>query len=477
MKTKLLTTLAMIGTTAVFAQQSVPNGSFETWNSTSILYPKNYPATSNTERWGGGIPENTQRSTDAFHGNYAIELTTIDFFGDTAFGYFVNAQPDGDPNQWHGGLPISETPTGIRGHYKSDIQVGDSAFMLAVFSKNGVNIGSYFFYIKGTQSTYAPFNFTFNPPLSQTPDSMIFGAVSSDAFNEFGLVGSMLLLDSISLTGVTTQPAWFNGDFENWDSIALESPVSWYQDLDRTTYTSKTTTAHKGMYAVMLETKLDEKENGDLQAESEEVGTGYYPDNCWGCDELGGYPFTNQVDTLVFWYKYVSNGGAQAVVRTKIRKDGMTVGGTQLLLSASASYQKIEIPLEAGMTPDTLQLFFESSRWEDSLVTNVGSTLYLDEIQLKSAPLNTGIKTSWFSNKIKFYPNPATDMVNVLLPGITAQDNATIRLINVLGQTELEEQLTPNNNTILINQLPKGIYFYKIELNGTDIKAGRLIKE
>jgi|694.fasta_scaffold35133_5 hypothetical protein len=477
MKTKLLTTLAMIGTTAVFAQQSIPNGSFETWNSTSILYPKNYPATSNTERWGADIPENTQRSTDAFHGNYAIELTTINFFGDTAFGYFVNAQPDGDPNQWHGGLPISETPTGIRGHYKSDIEVGDSAFMLAVFSKNGANIGSYFFYIKGTQSTYAPFNFTFNPPLSQTPDSMIFGAVSSDAFNEFGLVGSMLLLDSISLTGITTQPAWFNGDFENWDSIALESPVSWYQELDRTTYTSKTTTSHKGMYAVKLETKLDEKENGDLQAESEQIGTGYYQDNCWSCDELGGYPYTNQVDTLVFWYKYVSNGDAQATVRTKIRKDGMTVGGSELFLLASASYQKIEIALEAGLAPDTLQLFFQSSRWEDSLLTNVGSTLFIDEIQLKSAPLNTGIKTSWFSNKIKFYPNPATDMVYINIPGKTTQDYATIKLVNILGQVVFEQKLSGNDNAITIANLHEGVYFYTIELNGTAAKSGRLIKE
>ncbi len=477
MKSKLLLTLGLLGSTTIFAQTSIPNGSFENWESKIITFPKNYAVTSNTEKRSKYIPQNCERTSDAFHGNSAIKLTTIEFEGEINLGYFVNFAPDKDPNTWHGGQPITETPKGVKGYYKSDVKIGDSAFILATFSKNGINIGSYFYFIVGQKNSYTSFNFTFNPPLTQTPDSMIFGAVSSNAINETGLEGSMLILDSVSIVGVNTQPSWLNGDFENWDSLNFQSPISWYQDIDRLTISTKTTSAYKGSAAVKLESKINEKDNGNSKTERESIGTAYYPDSCWGCHAIGGYPFTNQFDTLIFWYKYLPQGGAKAEFRFDIKKNGMFVGGNQLFLEASSTYKKIEIPMLSDNTPDTLQIFIQSSRWEDSLLTNAGSILYIDEIQLKSAPLKTGIKTNWFNNEVKCYPNPANDIFNIVIPTIKSQDNVIIRLVNILGQIELKQKINSNNSTIMIEHLRQGIYYYKIEINGMIAKSGQLMKQ
>src|SRR5437588_6154590 len=51
---------------------------------------------------------------------------------------------------------------------------------------------------------------------------------SSDFKDNIYKVGSMLLIDSVSFTGVSSQPVNFNGDFENWTSQTLIKATNWY---------------------------------------------------------------------------------------------------------------------------------------------------------------------------------------------------------------------------------------------------------
>ncbi len=54
------------------------------------------------------------------------------------------------------------------------------------------------------------------------------------------------------------------------------------------------------------------------------ASTGHYPENCSGdCQQLGGYPFTNQADTLVLNYKYApANPSGMAWINMNLKKDG-----------------------------------------------------------------------------------------------------------------------------------------------------------
>jgi hypothetical protein len=285
----------------------------------------------------------------------------------------------------------------------------------------------------------------------------------------------MLLLDSISLTGVTTQPSWFNGDFEVWDSIIFESPKFWYNNNSsrREIQTIKTTDAHKGSYAVKLTTRLDEKNNGRLEADPEGLNTAYYQENCFSCNAIGGYPFNKTNDTIVIWYKYTSNGNAQAEFRYTLMKMGNIIGGNQMLLGAAATYQKIEVPINSMQAPDTLQLFFQSSQWQDSLVSQVGSTLIIDEVQLKSEQLNTALNKDLNNDLFRVFPNPASD--KLYIKQNHQIQSGTFQLYDIYGKLTLQTSINYQFESMNISQLPEGIYFYMIESNANESTTGKII--
>jgi hypothetical protein len=77
MKKQLLSILGAFATSFAMAQ-SIPNGGFEHWTTTSCQNPQ-YFNSSNLQNHGGGGglgPVNVKQTTDAFHGNFAVKMTT-----------------------------------------------------------------------------------------------------------------------------------------------------------------------------------------------------------------------------------------------------------------------------------------------------------------------------------------------------------------------------------------------------------------
>jgi len=168
MKKQLLTLIAFITTGLAFGQ-AVNNGGFENWDLTTYdalqYYNNSNFNNSNTQ------PLNSVKTTDAFHGSFAVQLTTIALGAQTAFGFVANGNPG--PNG-SGGTPYSQRPTGIRLYYKSTIVGTDSAIVIAQFRKAGSTIGLYLFKIGATKSSYTLFASPFAPALPMAPDTVIF---------------------------------------------------------------------------------------------------------------------------------------------------------------------------------------------------------------------------------------------------------------------------------------------------------------
>src|SRR5438876_454152 len=97
-KITLLFTIALMLNFAVKPQNSIPNGSFENWNSSTYENPQHY-FSSNAEAYSKIAAFNCVKTTDAQHGSYAVRITTEAAGGDTASGYFINADPNNNfPN-------------------------------------------------------------------------------------------------------------------------------------------------------------------------------------------------------------------------------------------------------------------------------------------------------------------------------------------------------------------------------------------
>ena len=471
-KNLLLLTLAFIAITA-FGQNSIPNGNFETWNSVSYDYPQNYPYTSNHDvlyRYKTTLPFNIVNTTDSHLGNSAIKLSTVSGGTDRAIGYFINANPNsGDPSTWSGGMPYNQVPTGIMGFYKYNVASADSALIFVVFSKAGHNIGTYVSTIGGQYTGYVPFNITFKPALTQTPDSVIFAAASSNMMlNENGVAGSVLILDDVSFTGVATQPTMLNGGFESWQTETQTTPAVWIMqnNYDQRGNENRTTDAAKGQFAIELKTYLGEN-NGRPAARGEQASTGYYPKNCNGnCTQLGGHRFTNKKDTLTFWYKYAPSSNVKAEVYMNFKKNGTSFKWEGKELSAALDYQYIEIPFDLYQSPDTVIVNIQSLRWQDTLISALGSVLIIDELHFKSQPIfYTELPKLAPENNLTIFPNPSSGKFRI-------RNNAEINEVvvyNQIGKQVFSRKTTGNEilNEIDLTMLKKGVYFIEISDSGS----------
>lgn len=455
---------------SAFAQGSIPNPGFEQWDSTAYDVPQYYQQTSNpntVSKCKG--PFNCVKVSDAYHGNAAIKLTTVGDGQDACFGYFVNGTPDGPPtNNWPGGTPYGQQPTGIRGYYKCDVAPGDTARILVYFKKSGVAIGAYVFPIYGKQTTYTLFNFAFTTPLALVPDSLIFAATSSDFTSNTAVNGSMLQLDSLSFVGAS-QPLEFNGDFELWQSVSTISPAGWLLHTnDQGAGVSRTTDAHSGKYALELKT-FTENENSGPRARSGAVSTG----DCAGngmCVWVGGYPFANQKDTLSFYYKYAPNGtGGKAHVDVLFKKNGVQFNGFGQDLDATSNYTYVQVPFNLIQTPDTVILEIKSNRWEDSLATFDGSDLKIDDLSFKSSTLSVPVIAG--GKSISVFPNPSSTGT-FYINGINS--SCQIQVVNLLGEVvAIQVSRTNSSATIQFPDGSSGVYILNLYSN-TETRVQRI---
>ncbi len=80
----------------------------------------------------------------------------------------------------------------------------------------------------------------------------------------------------------------------------------------------------------------------------------------------------------------------------------------------------------------------------------------------------------YFKNKIKLYPNPTQNNLNIELPKNIDVTIKTIKIANSLGQLVSEQNIT--NTTIDVSQLQTGMYFITLETNYGNWN-GKFVKE
>ncbi len=361
-----------------FFGQSIPNGGFESWQVNTYENPQNYQ-TSNFENKNSGtvVAPNALKTTDAYHGSFALKLTTTASPSSTlaTFAYFANGNPGGSNPQ--GGTPYTQKPTGLRFHYKSNVIGTDTIIFLCIFKKLSVNIATYFYKFPTTHTSYTLFNPTFSPALSAFPDSVIIACASSNAFLNGGYnVGNSMQIDSLAFTGVSFQPVNLNGDFEQWTTLSNYKLNGWNAGN-----AVQTNDFYTGSYALELQTNPPSFGNSQPQVGMAITGTPTMSNT------IGGYPYSGTTDTLFLHYKYFPADPADSArVSVLFKKNFAPLPGMQILLPQAFSYTLKKIPINNAVAPDTMILFLESSKWP---VQNsyIGADFKIDNMYLKSQML------------------------------------------------------------------------------------------
>ena len=79
--------------------------------------------------------------------------------------------------------------------------------------------------------------------------------------------------------------------------------------------------------------------------------------------------------------------------------------------------------------PDTVIVMFQSNRWQDSLLTSIGSDLKVDDVHFRSQ-LTLATQKLEGNDEWSLVPNPATSELRITNEGLKIDG---VKIYNVLG--------------------------------------------
>jgi hypothetical protein len=228
----------------------------------------------------------------------------------------------------------------------------------------------------------------------------------------------------------------------------------------------KLTDSYRGQYAIKLTTAPSS--GGPSSANPASVCNGRYTNN-----GTVGRPFTNTVDTLMGYYKYATSFSDSAAISVSLKKNGAFVGGAFMLLSAKSTYTQFKLPFQTTTTPDTIIIELMSSK-HPTTTLSIGSELTLDEVQLASAPLNTGLNTLLMDDhRLTIYPNPASNAFTI--ENLTS--SADVYVYNLQGK-EILHLLVKDGKGIDCSSLNAGLYYCVVkDTESNKVFSSKFIKE
>lgn len=190
-------------------------------------------------------------------------------------------------------------------------------------------------------------------------------------------------------------------------------------------------------------------------------------------------PFNTNITGLISpsgdndYYKFViTTGGTATVTLTTLPGDyDLTVvnsAGTQLAISQ-----------KGGTTSETITRTYTAGTYYARVYgyngANSATSCYTLKVQLGTASVFGDGNEITSNTLLKVYPNPASDVLNISVPGLTT-NQATVRVVDMKGTVMMEERITRNLQQLNISKLPKGVYMLKLN-NGENTTASKFIKE
>lgn len=416
------------------AAQSLPNGGFENWNNASWMDPMYYNSSNDQDIPKGGAANVTQVAgvASTFTVQYGVQATTISNVvdGDEG-GYFINADVNGNGGPT-GGIQTGWTskPTGIRFYYQYTPVSNDTAAVIVFFKYEGAIEDTFLITLPTAASSYTLHSYYKNiSNMAFVPDTVIFGALSSIKIlqNNGGgnslPVGSTLTIDSVTFTGVSSQPAELNGDFQQWVTNSELIPVGWYTNPNVT----QSTDFYAGSYAMELETTSNTEDG----LEPGQASTGYYSQHCNSNCTPFGEPYTptgSGKDTLYFYYKYVPQPNDTATVYLNFIKNGDGVFGSNIFMYGTTStYTQAYIafdlnglsPMPDSVTVTVLSSSHAHDTTSSQYVPYIGTVLKVDNMYFGSQKsVDLGVNTLSATEGIRVYPNPAKNQINIDLSNL-----------------------------------------------------------
>lgn len=427
--------------------QFLPNGNFETWISMQFSAPDHWQTHNN---YTVTLPD-TAATKVVGQSGFAVRLEK-EYYSNPIVGngYFFDST---------GGEPYSQQPTGLDITVRYDIYPGDSSRTYVFFKNNGAVIMTDTFSIGGQHTPgFITHHFDFSNPFPMSPDSVIVYITSGDPFNNLPTGPGFIEIDQLTFTGATQQLV--NSGFDNWNIVTAEEPYDWGSGGQ----VSKTTDNYEGNFAAKLESYFE--------VSDEEFPVRY-------SDVIVTPQITTHNFVVEGYYKYITPGiDSGRIVLSMIGMSSDPDVGEEVMhqithvLPPVNSYTYFSLPIasEYILDFDLTHIEFYSSL-EEPFVAVEGSTLFLDGIRIVDP---TAVpKASFKQERIQVYPNPVSDVLNVIFEGDT--EPWTITIFDMKGAKIALYDGDKKSTTIPVKDLSGGIYFYEVR-KGSNVVRNKFLK-
>ncbi|MFN8254865.1 MAG: PCMD domain-containing protein [Bacteroidales bacterium] len=295
---------------------------------------------------------------------------------------------------------------------------------------------------------------------------------------------------------IPAQYQLFNKDFEEW----VEMPTSGgnvqylkpYGDIWATSneasmvFVSKpsvtrTTDAYNGTYAAKIETVQLGTSKG-----SGTIFTGVFKIDV--INPLNstkfGIPFTDKPISFRGFYKFIPVANDSFDIETYLTKWDNVNKRRDTIAAAVISREQSMVAVSdytefnlfynyySQETPDSLTIIMASSADGANFNAAVGTVLIVDAISLEYYPLSVENKIQ--KRNLKVFPNPVSQDLTIQSEKENLKD---LRIYNSTGKLVLVRKIKSNNESVPMNGMSPGIYYYSIGKADGTIETGKFLKK
>jgi len=196
--------------------------------------------------------------------------------------------------------------------------------------------------------------------------------------------------------------------------------------------------------------------------------------NCESNFALGTYSYFNgsalhvkQNSYSIFMFRITTAGTYNVSAKLNANTGPLRIVVDGVLLGSETVSGTLPSYTMANLQPGLHTVMFKTSTGETEFVTvtiNLG---------VGQKGITTSINNAVEKNKIKLYPNPATDFVNINLAN--ENESATVVICEITGKVVFKKQITSHQSICQINteSLTNGAYIVNV-LNGSNSWSGKL---
>lgn len=275
---------------------------------------------------------------------------------------------------------------------------------------------------------------------------------------------------------VTVDSLGFNNEIY-WEKVNYPSADSFivYRETSLSTY-KRIAALHKSMFSMYVDTnRATGPANGDPNLT-------YYKYKLQIRDSCGNYSALSKWHETIFiqdqlngnfnWNSYAIEISVPPITLYNVKRRSLSTGTETLIASTVGNLAND--PFYASFWPLNVKWFVDATGFNCNATAKAMVVKTKTKSNQSNDKLATGVSAYGLSNIIKVYPNPASNILNIDMNGLSKSET-DVEIQNTLGQIVYSTKSLNQHLVVNTSDLATGVYFVTVKQNGKTLDVKKVI--